>query len=220
MAVCRKCARITSQLERYISREIMLAARAQIGYRSRHKDQLPLEFDLNVTDKAGRDSVLSLPIDEDPGFVVFPMFERPQMLIDRTHRQGIAVNGTRLLALGAGTSDLVNEHQLSQIRYSISIRATEYARFLAKWAFCEAVFHYGLDRFESVYVREDILGETDTIGTFVGCDGLAQFPFQPGINTVQFLESPDGEVLAREKMFPLLPTPEYLVVLGRLKEGR
>lgn len=214
---CDVCAKITSGLELHVARELLLHVRVLYGFRSRRKQNEPKTFPLHVVGADGAKSTLMLDPKDHPAFVTFPLYELPQMLVDRNKRSGIAVNGTRLLQFGVDPKTVKNRYGFNAITHTDTFKGNHFPRFLAKWAYCDAVFQYGVDAFDEVYVIDDILGATDGIGSFVGTDGQTSIPKKPGVYTYQFLQSAERELLARLKLFPQSDSPEYLVLIGKLK---
>ena len=93
----------------------------------------------------------------------------------------------------------------------------EFEKFLAKWAYCAAIKGFGLDAFEEIYVVDDILGKTDTIGTYVGCDHEALLGRRPAAGAYMPITDEQRRVVMRMKLFANSDAPEYLVVVGVLR---
>ncbi len=146
----------------------------------------------------------------------FPLYEPPTFLVDGTKRNGIGVNGACLIGFGADAKRLAKKYDLKQMRPTTTFKAPLFERFLAKWAYCTAVRTYGLDHWQEIYVLGDILGVTDTIGSYVGTDRQVLIGEQPAPGAYLICESKQRDVVVRLKLFASYPTPEYSVVVGRL----
>ena len=97
---------------------------------------------------------------------------------------------------------------------------------IAKIAYSYVIAFWGLDCFDERFVLPAILGEKDDIGLWVGCDHHGKImPLigkHPGINAMKMgTWCKEGYkkryILVRIKFFSNSDSPEYLVVVGTLK---
>jgi hypothetical protein len=213
---CRACEQVTTKFERHVARELLLPVRAYMGYRSRRKSKLPNSFDLDVTYKDGSKKTLNLPAKEHPALIVFPEYAVPRLLRDGKQQQGINITGTRLIGYGADLLALQQQYGFSSLTHTITFKATNFEKFLAKWAYCTAVNQYGLEAFSKVYVLDDILGKTDTIGSYIGNVEYGIIGKRAALAAFHIAEDDNRRVAVWLKLFANSDSPEYLVIVGEL----
>jgi hypothetical protein len=93
-----------------------------------------------------------------------------------------------------------------------------FARFVAKCSFGYAIERYGIEAFESVYVRSTILGITNDIGQWVGSPETREFPVRKTPMSGGFKILPDNDVPVRIKLFPRFDGAEYITVVGKMRQ--
>jgi hypothetical protein len=74
----------------------------------------------------------------------------------------------------------------------------------------------GLDGIETVYVLPAILGNSEDMGRWAGCDGM-EYITDPGVLHGVSQLIVDGEVIVRVRLFASYLAPEYIVVVGKLR---
>jgi hypothetical protein len=94
---------------------------------------------------------------------------------------------------------------------------------IAKIAYCTAVSTIGLNQWEEVFVLPAILGQRDDIWHWVGSEGtispdLINRPKHGSHHLAKFWVK-QGHVHVHVQLFGNAGTPEYLVVVGRIKEA-
>lgn len=87
----------------------------------------------------------------------------------------------------------------------------------AKIAYAFTVRVFGLDNIEEAYVVEAILGKTDDVGEWVGCDGQKLLQ-TAGEQAIGQRVTEDREVEVRIRLFSFIETPEYVVIVGRVRD--
>ena len=76
----------------------------------------------------------------------------------------------------------------------------------------------GLGAIKEGYVLPAILGESNDVGRWVGCDGREQITgpnYLHGVRTAVV----NGDILARVRLFAQFGAPEYLVLVGKAREN-
>lgn len=93
---------------------------------------------------------------------------------------------------------------------------------IAKIGYCTAVWKYGVQNIVP-YVVPAILGQSDDILHWVGSDGTQRiYQTSKDLDTdhvVWTSQLPDGEIHAEVKLFSRSLVPEYLVIVGKLKDS-
>jgi hypothetical protein len=85
---------------------------------------------------------------------------------------------------------------------------------IAKIAYGFAIFQYGESYFDNVYILPAILNQKDDIGKWVGSDG--NYVGNEDIE-IKFMVKGD-ELWARVVLFGKWHPPNYVVVIGRIKQ--
>ncbi len=89
---------------------------------------------------------------------------------------------------------------------------------LAKIAYGIVVLQYGPDSLEECYVLPGILGQKDDLGKWVGSGrDINELPRKKEDYIITIREKENGDVYVYIRLFTSFNTPEYLVIVGRLK---
>jgi len=215
-ASCKKCAKITSGFERDVVREFFILVRTKLGLPTYHPKKRPGSFSFMVTID-GKEEVVNFPVSDCPTLFMMPHFEKPGYIRKDTQGKGISVTGMSLH--GSGSGELKTKYNVESISFTADLH-TSFARVLAKIAYGMTVFQYGLDMIEEAYVLPCILGKKDDVGQWVGCEDPHKSPDlltrERFSYRIDFLTK-KSEVGARIRLFANYQTPEYLVIVGRLK---
>jgi hypothetical protein len=119
--------------------------------------------------------------------------------------------------------DLLSKYNATKINIEYSINPVDFGRLLAKIAYCMAVDSFGLEGIVDTYVLPAILGQSNDIWHFVGCD-----PHYPYLNHVPQkrdafiwgdLDIINGDILVRLRLLPQADSPVYIIVVGRASAG-
>ncbi len=93
-----------------------------------------------------------------------------------------------------------------------------FQRLIAKVAYTILVADVGLDGIEAAYVLPAIMGQSQDIGRWVGCDEM-EYITDPGVLHGVTQAIVNDEVITRVRLFASYGAPEYVVVIGRLRQG-
>ena len=107
---------------------------------------------------------------------------------------------------------------MDTINWTATLEGNSFERMLAKIAYGMVVLQYGPDVLEECYVLPCILGNKNDVGKWVGSGrDIDELPRnrEPYIITIRRKEN--GEVYVFIRLFASFNTPEYLVIVGRLK---
>ena len=217
-ASCNECAKITSGLERDVVHKFFSLVRTRLGLPTYHPKKRPDSFSFMVT-VDGKEEVVNFPVSDCPTLFMMPQFEKPGYIRKDTQGKGILVIGMSLHGKGNDLREFKTKYNVESLSLTSDLR-TSFARVLAKIAYGMTVFQYGLDMIEEAYVLPCILGRKDDVGQWVGCEEAHKSPDL--LPREQFFHRIDiltkkSEVGARIRLFANYQTPEYLVIMGRLK---
>jgi len=158
-------------------------------------------------------------LDKYPAVILFPTFALPASLEKRDNIRGIDVNGLWTIQVsGPKVEQVAKELETKTLRFSPTFRGHSFPRLIAKIAYGVSVADFGLDGIETAYVLPAILGKSNDIGQWVGCDKemhIKEPNYFHGVGrTVD-----NGEIIVRVRLFAQFGAPEYVVVVGRIAKG-
>jgi hypothetical protein len=215
-ASCKKCAKVTSDFEREVLKEFFILVRTKLGLPTYHPKNRPESFSFKTT-IGGKEEVMDFPMSDCPTLFMMPQFVKPGCLRKDKKSKGISLRGMSIH--GKDLSELKAKYNLEDLTYTASLR-TSFARVLAKIAYGMVIFQHGLDIIEESYVLPCIQGIRDDVGQWVGCEDPNKSPVllpkERFLHRIDILQN-GNEVGARIRLFASYQTPEYLVIVGRLK---
>ena len=212
-ASCGVCQRITSQIERHVSREHFLAVRTAAGFPTYHPSKRPKTLPQRITVE-GQARDLAMAPEDHPAPILLIEFDPPAFLTGNDVPEVPVVTQGHLIARGRKIEKLRSETGASSYSVPLPDRV-HYARFIAKIGLCFAVAAIGLDRFQDFFVRGAILGRTTDVAKWVGCVPSEQWTGVEGAyECVTVLAGDIVQVAVR--LFGMLQGPEYRVVVGRI----
>lgn len=224
---CLACNKITTRFERSILRNSMLAIRTVLDMPTRKKknrpNSLPMIFirgDIRTEEQVPiADAVPSLILPELGPPEIYPTMPhaynlRPGAFVVKNHLPLERANDDHL-------NMLLRKYNADAVETPFEINHRDFLRLLAKIAMTEAVGFYGLENFERIFVRQAVLGN-DRTEWWVGSDGYYDIHLQGGFDDSAHVIAavrPQGmlEVWVRIKLWNKSITPEYTVVVGRLR---
>jgi len=214
---CQKCAAITSSFERDVLRNSLIVPRVALNFPTRRKHKRPKLFPLCVTSN-GKEEITKVPIHEHFGIMMFIISETPAYLDGRPYEKGVSIKGSiQVQVSGPPIAELAKKYKGKSISINVTWQGNSFERLLAKIAYGFSVAFFGINRLEKAYVIPAILGEKDDIGRWVGCAPDMQLSVGKFLHEIN-LAVINNELIVRVKLFALYDVPEYLVVVGRLKE--
>jgi hypothetical protein len=149
--------------------------------------------------------------------VGWPIYERPGVFDGVVSGPRVRAVQLQVVARKEGVS---GDGPKVTMRAKGEAKPISFARLIAKIGYGYAVAQLGLDAFAPL-VLDDILGDGATVGTWVGCPDETGFdsPIPEG-HACQVSIGDDGFVRSSIRLFAEHGTPEYLAVVGRLREFR
>jgi hypothetical protein len=215
-ASCSECNKATSRIEEYVLRRMWGAARAEMGYQSRHKKGVNPLYPLTVT-QDGTKTVREVPLKDALKIIELPIFRPPAILDGRAFVGNIECISKDQFVLVEQREDLAKRLGVDGVCVPDCDPDT-FARFVAKCSYGYAVERYGIESFDSVYVCSAILGKTKDIGLWVGSPDARELPVRKTPMSGGFRILPNNDVLVRIKLFPRFDGAEYVVVVGKMKQ--
>lgn len=215
-ATCGRCADTTSAFEGQVLGPVFRLGRA--GLRM-HMGERPTTLPLLIDRGDGLIAQVDLPVEDHPAVVQFLEFLPPAYLDGRQYGRGIDLSGHRMIQVaGPPAGDVARRLGAKSIRWVTTFLGNSYPRLIAKIAYTFVVADVGLQGIETAYVVPAILGQTDDIGRWVGCDGT-EYLTDPSYFHGVAQQIVDGEIIVRVRLFARYRAPEYVVVVGRLRPG-
>ncbi len=212
---CKVCNQVTSAFERSVLREQFIVPRAVLDLPTYHPKNRPKKFTFEV-EKDGRKEKVILPITDAPPIFIMLDLEKPRYIANYDYGKGVMVKGYSLH--GPSQARLKAKLDIQGISLTTSFSGNCFERMLAKIAYGMIILAYGLDALEECYVLPCILGQKDDAGYWVGSSGkhASNLPAENALHRV-LLTINGKEVGALIRLFANYQTPEYLVIVGKLK---
>jgi hypothetical protein len=167
-----------------------------------------------IVERAGVREIIRVLPSEYPLYLPTPLFPPPGVVAGRKPTRGIYTN-LDLIHLAGPTFETVSK-RFPGIEF-VGARATfspqEFARTLAKIAFCGAVYALGLAPFGQTPIRSVILGTDPCIGHWVGSWEGESVNEPKGLHALQ-VRSSGSDIHVIVRLFAQFGVPEYHVALG------
>jgi HNH endonuclease len=227
-ASCQDCAETTSKLELHLGRTIFGHYRIHANIKTRNPKKRPQSLPATVKIGDALPQELELPIKDHPYFTYLPVWSAPGKLTGaqpkadfgttELHQFGFVPSHFRELLRLAETDALT-----FPVQAPIKLDETQFARALAKIAYCTAVTRYGLSGFDHSTIVDFILGRYKFSQYLMGGTSDEVPPPQAGIvHAILFSESVvNGEhvIVSFVRLFANAGIashgmPVYTVVLG------
>lgn len=190
------------------------AARAEMGYHTRHRTRKL--FPLTVV-RNGIKTTQEVPLKDALKVIELPIFKAPAALDGRTYLDNVECISKDQFVLVERKEDLAKRLGVDEV-CPPDFDPIIFARFVAKCSYGYAIEPYGVDAFESIYVRSEILGLTPDIGRWVGSPSAREFPIRQTPMSGGFKNLPDNDVLVRIKLFPRFDGAEYVTIVGKMTQ--
>lgn len=212
---CGSCSEITSKFERHVLRGPLWGLRAYLRFSSRRKQKLPKNLPFILKSK-GTEFEVSLPIDEHPIMLTFPVFGVPT-LAGGKKVIGINIKGSAMYNFGAPVKEVLDKYNADDFRVTETSQPVSFARLLAKIAWGVAVINGQHAKLDSGLLDAFLYNPND-IGQWVGTytDPLVKVESNL-LHEIRIREDNEiGFLMADVKLFSNSETPRYGVILGRL----
>lgn len=167
-ASCKKCAAVTSRIERSVLRGFMYDARVVGNFPSRRKKDRPSTLRTKLISREDKVVEHNVLVEEAPAFLILPIFARATILSNQLPARGVTITGQETLHFGKNVEELIRGHDAKGIEFGSQIQATEFARLLAKIGYGYLVATMGLFPRDETPLLRLIRGEADDGGSWVG----------------------------------------------------
>lgn len=226
-ASCLNCNKVTSLFERKILHNSMLATRTVQAMPTRKKQNRPVTLPMIFVRKGVRTEEL-VPIEDAIPSLILPELGPPEINSAMRHAVGLRSGAFEIrnhFIIDRMRDDflikLLNKYGAEAIGSPFEINHDSFLRLLAKIGMAEAIFFYGMN-FESIFVRDSVLGK-DRPQRWVGSDGFYDIYLEGGFegssHVVRTIRNPgETEVRMRVKLWHKSITPEYIVIVGRIRK--
>ena len=211
-ASCTTCAGVTHRFERDTLRGLLPTIRSVLAMQTRHPENRPQNFPLVVETVGVQNTIHVLPT-EFPLYLPTPVFPQPGVLTGASFSPDIPFELNFLHIAGPSFEKVALQHGVDFVGTRLTFSPDEFARTLAKIAFCAAVYALGLAPFTNSPIRRVILGADRCIGHWVGSWTGEQVNEATGLHAMQ-IRARGTEIHVILRLFAQFNAPEYHIVLG------
>jgi HNH endonuclease len=220
---CKICAEKTGKMEQEVLRGAFWPVRVFRDMRSRSKHaDAPKELSFRIVRK-GKETEISMPIDEVPIVVQFPIYPAPEYFAPKDSVKGINIRGVATVGFGEKLEEILRRLDASSISFTQSEKnPTSFPRLIAKFAYCIAFADGAFSRIieERPPVVTAILGDTDDIGRYVGSIDEGGTSREGVLHYSSMHEdTQQGLLVSQVQLFADSQSPRYYVILGSLKSS-
>lgn len=217
-ASCEKCAKITSEFERDVLKNLFLDARVSLGLKTRNPEERPTFLNQTVI-KDEKEVVLKLPPNEHFTTVCLLEYPLPAYIDGRIYKEAVEVMAYSIISLNKSPDEIIKKYDISGIKHKSFLKnAYSFPRLIAKIAYAFTVAQFGLDDLEESFLPKTITGEDKGICKYVGTCTDKIMRTQNTLHDIMLSVTENREIVVRIKLFSSTEAPEYLVIVGILKE--
>jgi len=217
-ASCEKCAKITSEFERDVLKNLFLDARVSLGLKTRKPEDKPKFLDQTVIIDEKK-VVLKLPPNQHFTTACLLEYPLPAYIDGRNYNEEVKPIACSIISLKDSPDDLIEKYNASGIEIKAVLKNVySFPRLLAKIAYGFTVAQFGLDNIEKSFLPKIIIDEDKKICNYVGTCTDKIIRSRKTLHTVIMKVNEKREIIVRIKFFSAINAPEYLVIVGILKE--
>ena len=216
-ASCVVCNDITSAFEGTVLREYFKLIRAALNLPTRRPHNRPKEFSFEV-DREGRKENIVMPVTDCPTIFMMRNLGEPEHI--RKHGNGKSIKTVGVSLHGLNPNELEDKFRIQGISFKAHFSSGHcFERMLAKIAYGMTILAYGAEALKECYVLPCIRGLKDDAGYWVGSSGrhISALPAEKKVLHRIGLNTNNGEIRVFIRLFAHYKTPEYLVIVGKLK---
>ncbi len=219
---CKICAEKTGKIEQDVLRGPFWPVRVfrDIKSRSKHSDS-PKEISFRIVRK-DKETEISVPIDEAPIIIQFPIYSAPEYFAHKDSVKGINIRGIATVCFGEMPEEILRRLNANSISFTQSEKPTSFPRLIAKIAYCTAFAEGAFSKIseERPPVVSAILGDTDDIGRYVGSIDEGGTSREGVLHYASMHEDiQKGLLVSQVQLFADSQSPRYYVILGSLKSN-
>lgn len=217
-ASCDKCAKITDNFEEDVLRRLFLETRTSLGLKTRNIENRPKLLP-QIVIKDEKEEILSLPPSEHFTIACFLEYPLPAYIDGRSYEKGVEVIAHSFISLKESSDEIFKKYEISEVKSKFTLnRADSFPRLLAKIAYGFTVAQFGLDNLEENFLPKVIIGEDKKICKYIGTCTDKIIRTKNTLHYVITKVNEKHEIIVRIKRFSFTDAPEYLIVVGILKE--
>ena len=220
-ASCERCRKITGDFERDVLRGPMWPVRVISKLQSRNKHTKAAETESLLIVKDGQEQIVELPLEEYPILLPFLLFPAPAAISASQYTNSIQSSEEPVtISFGANPEEVLRKLGATEIKIMPrELKPVSFARMLAKIAYCYAFAEGALKSLDGKsVVLPSILGDRDDIGLWVGITDPSLIAREGILHRLAMMEDKEnGFLVAEIQLFSGSQTPNYSVILGRLK---
>lgn len=211
-ASCPQCAKITHRFERDTIQGLLTTIRTVLAMQTRHPKKRPSTIPL-LLESDGVKKTVQISPDKFPLYLPAPLLPPPGIMVGAPLSPEISVQLRFHHVAGPSFEETGRRHGADFVGARLTFSPQEFARTLAKIAFCVAVYALGTAPFKHTPIRRAILGEDPFVGHWVGSWAGETVNESKGLHAMQIRTiGSDMHVILR--LFAQFGAPEYHVVLG------
>ncbi len=208
-----RCAAITHRFERDTLRCLLPTIRTVLALQSRRPIERPVTLPLVLESNGARRTIQVSPA-EFPLYLPVPLFPPPGAVVGMAPTPDISTQLSFIHLAGPSFEEVSQRHSgVDFVEARVTFSPKEFARTLAKVAFCGGIYALGLAPFKNSSIRRVILGEDQCIGHWVGSWSGEPINEAKGLHAMQVRAS-GSDVHVVLRLFAQFGAPEYHVVLG------
>ncbi len=211
-ASCQRCADITHRFERDSLRGLFQAVRIVLKMQTRRPKKRPSTLPL-VLEYKGVQRTVQVSLTDFPLYLPIIRLPQPGSVTNaRAYADSVNIDFKHLTGL---SFESVSQRyaDVDFVGARLSFAPEEFARTLAKIAFCAGVFVLGFEPLHQSPIRKVILGEDRDVWRWVGSWTGDQMNMPEGLHAMQIRASgSDIHVILR--LFAQFGYPEYHILLG------
>lgn len=211
-ASCSQCADTTHRFERDTLRGLHRQVRAALAMQTRRPRKRASHPTLEL-ESHGIQRKIQMPANEYPLYLPAPLFPPPGVVTGAPDSPHLNTELRFLHIAGPSLEAVARQHNADFAGARLNFAPSEFARTLAKIAFCAAVYALGLAPFPHTPIRRVILGQDRSVGRWVGSWTGEPVNEPHGLHAMKVL-SRGTEIHVVLRLFAQFGAPEYLVVLG------
>jgi hypothetical protein len=215
-ASCEPCAGVTHKFERDTMRSLWPELRNALAMQSRRRHQRSPTLPLIVQRNGVRETI-QVPRSEFPVYLPTPLFPPPAVMWRSSPIRGVFTNLDSIHIAGPTFKEASERYPGAEfVGAHTNFSPEEFARTIAKIAYCAAVSAIGIGAFTNTPIRGIILGTDPCIGHWVGSwHGAPENEMHKGLHAIKVRSSVDSVIHVIVGLFAQFGAPEYHVVLGR-----
>ena len=216
---CLDCNKITSRIENNVLRGQLRDVRAALNFKTRRPKERPKTFRLGIV-RFGVEKQREVPYEDHVIYFPMPIFGLPGF-ITRQPDKALKMHSVQTIYLG-DRERVLQKYKAESISHLMRIDAFDFARMIAKIAYCYLVAEKGIDYLNKPNILSLIHGDGTHAGTWVGSSNeivtadSAEFCLRYETYIDFSTGEPQGYALVYVKLFANISSPIYLVLVGPL----